>query len=284
MLLTPEQLKRYQDDGFLLLPSYFSPAEVDFLNGEIPTIFAEDTPRRVMEKASNTVRSVYASHTSNDMYYRLSRHPRLVDPAMQIVGSQVYIHQFKINAKIAFVGDVWEWHQDHETWLKDDGMPTARVTNAVVFLDEVNEFNGPLLMIPGSHRDDVNETVVDSANADGMGWMANLKATLKYSLDQETVAAMTSKSGIVAPKGPAGSVLFFHGNIAHGSAPNMSPFNRRIAIITYNSLENCLVPVPSPRPEFIASRTFTPIVPLDEDALFRYEITVPQPVEELVAI
>jgi ectoine hydroxylase len=66
--------------------------------------------------------------------------------------SDANVHQFKINSKAAYRGDVWEWHQDYIFWQREDGMPTARVVNAVVFLDDVNEFNGPLLLIPTSHH------------------------------------------------------------------------------------------------------------------------------------
>ena len=62
------------------------------------------------------------------------------------------MHQFKINGKMAFDGDVWQWHQDYGTWKNDDQMPEARAMNVAIFLDEVNEFNGPLMFIPGSHK------------------------------------------------------------------------------------------------------------------------------------
>ncbi len=63
-------------------------------------------------------------------------------------GEDVYVHQFKLNAKAAFEGDVWQWHQDYGTWARDDGMPQARAMNIAVFLDEVMPINGPLLLIP----------------------------------------------------------------------------------------------------------------------------------------
>lgn len=62
------------------------------------------------------------------------------------------MHQFKINGKMAFQGDVWQWHQNYGTWLNDHMMPEARAMNVVIFLDEVNAFNGPLMFIPGSHK------------------------------------------------------------------------------------------------------------------------------------
>ena len=54
------------------------------------------------------------------------RHPRLIEPVQQLFGEQLYMHQFKINAKAKFDGDVWQWHQDYGTWARDDGMPEPR--------------------------------------------------------------------------------------------------------------------------------------------------------------
>ena len=65
------------------------------------------------------------------------------------------MHQYKVNAKAAFDGEVWQWHQDYGTWARDDGMPEPRAMNIAVFLDEVSAINGPLMFIPGSHREGV---------------------------------------------------------------------------------------------------------------------------------
>jgi ectoine hydroxylase len=271
--LLPAQLKAYQETGFLLLPERFSRREVASMKAELPALFAEESPRRVVEKDGNRVRSVYGSHATNEVFNRLSRDPRIVRPAQQLLGSDVYIYQFKVNAKAAFAGDVWEWHQDFIFWAKEDGMPVPRVVNVVVFLDEVNEFNGPMYLIPGSHRQQMidaspNDAALDDGYRGGPAWISNLTAALKYSLDQENVARMAVRCGMTSPKGPAGSVLFFHSNLFHCSPNNMSPFDRSIAIVTYNSTQN--VPVPNgkpPRPDFLCGRDARPIIPLPEARL-----------------
>ena len=71
---------------------------------------------------------------------------------MQTLGGPVYLHQFKINTKNAHDGEIWHWHQDYRTWFEDDGMPEPRVINAALFLDDVTEFNGPTMFVPGTHK------------------------------------------------------------------------------------------------------------------------------------
>jgi Phytanoyl-CoA dioxygenase (PhyH) len=277
MRLTQEQLKKYKDEGFLFLPECLSPREVDLMKRELPAIFCENSPRRVVEK-DGMVRSVYGSHMSNDVFQRLTRHPRLVEPAMQVLKSQVYVYQFKINAKKAFGGDNWEWHQDYIFWRKEDGMPTARVTSIVIYLDDVTEFNGPLFLIPGSHKEGVIEVSPRDQNPgqdirrhetyrESPNWIANLTTKLRYSLDRVIVGEMIEKYGLVSPKGPQGSALLMDGNTIHGSPSNISPFDRAVVIVTFNSIENIPAAVSNPRPEFLSNRNPSPVAPLAIDTL-----------------
>ncbi len=266
MYVTDQQVQQYREDGFLLLPELFTPQEVAEMKAELGTLFARDTPARVMEKGTDVVRSVYGSHRDSEVFARMVRDPRLLEPARRILGDEVYVHQFKINAKLAFRGEVWEWHQDYIFWRNEDGMPTSNVVTLSLFLDEVNEFNGPLLFVPGSHKGGVIEPRARKGDEGGPSWQADVAAALSYTVEQETLAEMVAERGMAGPKGPAGSVLFFDGNVVHGSAPNMSPFDRVIALVTYNAVGNAPAPKENPRPEFLCSRDFTPLRALEEPA------------------
>lgn len=265
MYLSDEQVRSYREDGYLFLPGCFSAEEVEEMKAELPGIFSQDTPARVLEKGTGQVRSVYGSHASNELFGQLVRDPRLLEPARDILEGDVYVHQFKVNAKLAFVGEVWEWHQDYIFWQKEDGMPTSRVINVTLFLDEVTEFNGPLLFIPGSHRAGVMDPGARKGGVagDAPSWAADVAADLSYTLTKEMIAERVEERGIVAPKGPAGSVLLFDANVAHGSGPNMSPVDRKLLLVTYNSVHNLPQPRETPRPEFLCARDYTPVQPLE---------------------
>jgi hypothetical protein len=126
---------------------------------------------------------------------------------MQILGGPVYMHQFKINAKAAFNGDVWQWHQDYGTWARDDLMPEARAMNVALFLEDVTEFNGALMFIPRSHKAGTLEAGHDLQTTSYPLW----------TIDNATITRLVAEGGLVAPKGPAGSMILFHGNLVHGS-------------------------------------------------------------------
>lgn len=272
MQLTEAQLNAYKEKGFVLLPNWFSQAEVNVLKAELPAILTEDTPRRGLEQNGQSVRFVYAPHVSSEVFRRLAQHPRLVEVAMQIVGSPVYVHKFRINSKAAFHGDVWHWHQDYIYWREADGMPAPRAVSYLIYLDEVTEFNGPVNLIPGSHRMGVVDYIADDADhalheQTNPGTVLS-SVTRKYSVQPTTVTQLAEKYGIESATGAAGTVLCIHPDCVHGSAPNISPFNRTVAVITYNSVENRLQQVDTPRPEFVTNRDYTPIEPLSEAALF----------------
>ena len=198
------------------------------------------------------------------MFSLLARHPRLVEPLRQLFGEEVYVHQFKLNAKAAFEGDLWQWHQDYGTWQRDDGMPDARAMNIAVFLDQVTAINGPLLLIPKNHKQGVFAAGHDKSTTSYPLW----------TLDKETVTRLAAEAedadgvGIVAPTGKSGSVLMFHGNLVHASPPNITPYPRKIVYLTLCACSNHITKFT--RPEFIAHRDFTPIEPADDDALLEY--------------
>ena len=151
MKLTPQQIEFFNREGWLFLPELFTPEEVDFLAREAVGIYDANRPEVWREK-SGAPRTAFAAHLYSEAFGVLGRHPRMIEPVEQVFGEPVYMHQFKINAKSAFTGDVWQWHQDYGTWKRDDGMPEPRAMNISIFLDEVLPVNGPLMVIPKSHR------------------------------------------------------------------------------------------------------------------------------------
>src|SRR5215203_6129283 len=257
MQLSAEQLARFDEQGYLFLPACFAEEEVALLRHEAEAILRQDRPEVWREK-TGAPRTAFAAHTFSEVFRLLAHHPRLVDPLQQVFGEGVYVHQFKINAKTAFEGDVWQWHQDYGTWARDDGMPEPRAMNIAVFLDEVFPYNGALMLVPKSHQHGTLEAGHDLLTTSYPLW----------TLDKETVTRLVADGGIVAPTGKPGSVLMFHGNLVHASPPNITPYPRKIIYLTLCAVSNHITKFT--RPEFIAHRDFTPIVPVADDALVEY--------------
>jgi len=196
----------------------------------------------------------------------LTRDSRTLGLAQTILGGDLYVHQSKVNAKLGLDGDLWAWHQDYSFWLLEDGIKSPNLTTVAIFLDDVTEFNGPIFFIPGSHKLPVvtcTMSEVPDAYEGSAPWIINLTADIKYSVRKDSLATLVNTHGIVAPKGPRGSALFFHSNIVHGSTSNMSPFDRLLALVTYNCVDNLPSAVSNSRPDFLCSRDYTPLKVLD---------------------
>lgn len=269
MQLTPQQIDAFHTDGYLFFPSLFSPEEMAPLIAEVPALYARREAYNVREKGSDAVRTNFAAHLVSEPFARLARHPRMVKPVEQLFGEKLYMHQFKVNGKMAFEGDVWQWHQDYGTWKNDDLMPEPRAMNVAIFLDDVDQFNGPLMFIPGSHRLGVVDAQHDLTTTSYPLW------TVDHTLIRELVErAGGRRGGIVSPQGPAGSMLLFHGCLLHASTSNLSPWNRVSVYLSLCAVSNHVRRFK--RPEYIAHRDFTPIDCLPDDCLVKpYPVDLP---------
>jgi ectoine hydroxylase len=262
MKLTRQLIEQFERDGYLFFPGLFGVDEVGVLNAAVPGLYSRHEAYNVREKGSDAVRTNFAAHLISAPFARLARHPRMVQPVMDLLGEALYMHQFKINGKMAFEGDVWQWHQDYGTWLNDDLMPTERAMNVAIFLDDVTEFNGPLMFIPGSHRKGVLEAQHDTRTTSYPLWTVN-DALIRQLVER----AGGKHGGIVSPKGPAGSMILFHSCLVHASGSNLSPWNRVAVYLSLCAVSNHIRRFK--RPEYIAHRDFRPIECLGDDCLLR---------------
>ena len=264
--LSPDERDAYERQGFLALPAFLDAARTDELLREAERLRATGSWKiRTAGSAkpgSGSVRSVFDVHRSSEVVDRLVRDPRLLAKVREILGGQVYVHQSRINYKPAFRGKDFYWHSDFETWHVEDGMPRMRALSCVVHLTENTPFNGPLMLIPGSHRTFVacvGETPDDHH-------LSSLKDQRVGVPDEESLRRLATEHGIVAPTGPPGSALLFDCNTMHGSGSNITPFPRTNVFIVYNSVDNRLLSpfgTTKPRPDFLANRTDQdPIVPV----------------------
>jgi len=254
MNLSAQQLSQFESEGYLFLPGVFTPQEAGLLHTGADEVFAMQR-EEVWRESSGVARTAFAAHEYHETFRRLGRHPRLIGPVMQILGGPVYMHQFKVNAKAAFNGEVWQWHQDFGTWHRDDEMPEPRAMNIAVFIDDVTAANGPLLMIPRSHRHGVVSATHDKQTTSYPLW----------SLSEEKVTELADQGGCVAPTGPGGSVLLFSSLMVHASPPNISPLSRNIVYLSLSHVDNHIRRFQ--RPAWVAHRDFEPIQALGDDCL-----------------
>ncbi|MFF2216190.1 ectoine hydroxylase [Streptomyces antibioticus] len=255
-------LAAYERDGFLTVDRLISDDEVTVCRRELERLVSDPQvradPRSIVEPRSQEIRSVFEVHRLSPVFASLVRDERLVGRARQILGSDVYVHQSRINVKPGFGAGGFYWHSDFETWHAEDGLPNMRTVSVSIALTENRDTNGSLMIMPGSHR-----TFLGCAGATPKD---NYKKSLQMqdagTPSDEALTELAGEYGIRLFTGPAGSATWFDCNCMHGSGDNITPFPRSNVFIVFNSVENAAVePFAAPvrRPEYIGARDFTPV-------------------------
>lgn len=259
--LEAADLKHFEDTGYLTIDQLITSEELTLFTDELqrlsrdPEVKADE--RTVVEAESDEVRSIFDIHRTNEIFRKIANDPRLVDRARQILGTDVYIHQSRINYKPGFVGKEFSWHSDFETWHAEDGMPTPRAVSLSLSLTDNYSFNGPLMIMPGSHKRYIS--CVGGTPEDN--YRKSLIMQGAGTPDRQTLSDFADEYGIDVLEGAAGGAIMFDSNCMHASNGNVTPFSRSNIFIVYNSVENaCVEPfaAPKPRPEFVGSTDFTP--------------------------
>lgn len=247
-------------DGFVVVRGLLTPQELADVQAAGERVSAESTGDVVVrEPDGDAVRSVFAVHRDDETFRQLASHERLAGAARQLLGGPVYVHQSRINYKPGFDGRAFPWHSDFETWHVEDGMPEMRCLSASVLLTPNYPWNGPLMLIAGSHR----HFVTCVGETPDEHYRTSLRKQEYGVPTDDALAWLCERGSIELFVGAPGDVVFFDCNTMHGSGPNMSPHPRSNVFFVFNRTDNMLQApygTTTPRPEYIGHREYTPAV------------------------
>lgn len=260
--IAADELAGFERDGFLAIDQLITPDEVSVYHAELERLIGDPTmradERSIVEPRSQEIRTIFEVHKISELFKKLAADPRVVGRARQILGSDVYVHQSRINVKPGFGASGFYWHSDFETWHAEDGLANMRTVSVSIALTKNHDTNGGLMIMPGSHK--------TFLGCEGATPKDNYKRSLQMQdagiPSDETLTSLASDYGIRLFTGEAGSATWFDCNAMHGSGDNITPFPRSNVFIVFNSVENTAVePFAAPvrRPEFIGARDFTPV-------------------------
>lgn len=250
-------VEHYRQNGFLILENLFPEEEIATFQRELEQLRNDKSVKAsgetITEPGSGDIRSIFRIHQISQTFQKLVADPRLADLARYLLGDEVYIHQSRLNYKPGFRGKEFYWHSDFETWHVEDGMPAMRALSMSITLTDNYDTNGPLMLIPGSHK----HYVVCEGETPENHFKASLKKQEYGVPSDKYLKQLVDGGGIATATGKPGSVIVFDCNIMHGSNGNITPFPRSNAFLVYNALSNrvldpfCDQPT---RPEYICSR------------------------------
>jgi ectoine hydroxylase-related dioxygenase (phytanoyl-CoA dioxygenase family) len=230
-MLNDAQRAAYEQDGFIVVPDVFSSAEIDELRRvtdefvrNAASVAANDEIYDLEDSHSvrePRVRRLKAPHLHHPAYFHASRNEKVVAILKDLWGS-VRFDTGKLNMKSAGYGAPVEWHQDWAFYphTNDD------LAAVGIMLDDVDRENGPMLIVPGSHKG----PIWDHHGPNGRFCGAIDPANLAPSGDLDLSRA--------APcLGKAGSVTVHHVRAVHGSATNFSGRERRFLLFQYRAAD-----------------------------------------------
>ena len=228
--LTQEQKDTFWQTGFLVIADAVTTEELEGLRNvfsrwveesrEYKSDYGETLdgrPRFDLQPGHSAekpgLRRIQSPEEVSDLFANIMRNAATVDFCAELIGPSIRFHHGKVNSKLPGTATQVKWHQDFpfEPMSNDD------MITALLFVDDVTLENGPLEVLPGTHKGPIHSH-----------WH---KGVFTGSVDQGIIDAQNNK--IVKCTGKAGSVCLMHARLLHGSAPNLSDSSRALYITTY---------------------------------------------------
>jgi ectoine hydroxylase-related dioxygenase (phytanoyl-CoA dioxygenase family) len=225
-LLADEEVKTFHNDGYVIVPGFFSKTEIDKLYG----IAVGDSVIRqhavdLNDQTGKKTKLTLWFKPGNDVYSLLLRSNRMVNSVAKLLDSDSPVCHFhtKLMQKEPKVGGAWEWHQDYGYWYKNQFLYPDQLVSVMIALTEANKANGCLQVIKGSHK---------------LGRVNHGFSGEQVGADMVMVDHALKTMEHVYVELQPGDALFFHSNLLHRSEANTSDKARWSLISCYNSLSN----------------------------------------------
>ncbi len=225
--LTTAEIEQYRELGYLVVADVFDAGLLAEIRRTVDAIIADagkvTTHTDVYDlEESHTpeqprVRRIKTPHKHFPFFAELTRNSRITGILAQLIGPDLRLHGAKLNMKSAGYGAAVEWHQDWAFYphSNDDVLATG------LYLDDCGMENGPLLVVPGTHKGPVYDHHTD-------GYFAGAMAPEIEGLDYAKAVPLTGK---------AGSMTIHHVRLVHGSALNTSSKPRRLLLHEYTAAD-----------------------------------------------
>ena len=220
-MLATDQIQAFARDGYLAVENVLTEDELaelrrvteEFVDASRKVASHDDTfdLEPAHSRSDPSVRRLKHPVDKHPVYAKYVRHGRILDIVECLLGPNLRFHNNKINMKNPGGGSAVEWHQDWAFYphTNDDLLEVG------IALSDMTEENGPLMVIPGSHK--------------GKTWNHHEDGRFVGGITDPTFRADRAVPVTVA----AGDVTLHHVRLLHGSKPNRSRKPRRMFFIGF---------------------------------------------------
>ena len=239
MSIRTNEVNFYRKNGYLVKENLIPIKEVKKINNIVKKIIFREKKKKIKIKNQGGIQSydnyhfVYNSNSSKNkqilrlnnpqnrhqIFFEISRNKKIISIVKKLIGGTVRFHLGKLNFKLPNKkGGEIAWHQDWAFYphTNDDLITVG------IYLEDCNEENGPLKVIPGSHRKKVLSHHSEENNFIGKINTKKSKINVKKN---------------VSLMGLAGTVTFFHCRTIHGSGLNYTSNNRPLLLFSYRACD-----------------------------------------------
>jgi ectoine hydroxylase len=257
--LTPSDVARYHEDGFIFVRGLFDAEKTDILRRAMeqdPAIRSHSLLRADQEGGATRI-SLW-NRAGDSVYGLAARTARVVDAAEALIGEPVYHFQSKLTAKEPKVGGAWEWHQDYGYWYYN-GCLEPKMLSFMIALDATDAANGCLKVVRGSHK---------------LGRLDHVALTPgQNTADPQRMPHILAGHETVDCVLEPGDAVVFHGNTLHRSDQNRSDRRRWTFLCCYNAVSNDTFKRDD-------DRYYVPLEKVDDDAVKHAGLKFADPVAE----
>lgn len=211
-MLTPEQITHFQDKGFVVISGLFSPNEVERYKTHFMAMNKTYQSGEIKDQSDPLARypRIMQPHRTDDLSRDWLLDSRLDNAMTDLLGASPYAVQTMFYFKPAGARGQ-ALHQDQFYLRVEPGTCVA----AWMAVDRCDEENGCLQVVPGTHR---------------LPTLCTVDADSSLSFSGDTVILPEGFAAIPVIMEP-GDVLFFNGQLVHGSMPNTSQDRFRRSLI-----------------------------------------------------
>lgn len=240
-MLSAQQLEQFVRDGYFILPKFVENNELHGLrlvtnehlgSRKQPYELEADVhypgaPDSRDAQGGDTIRRLLNAYERHERYQKCAVNPKITSAVQQLLQSkEIYLtpnHHNCVMTKQPEFSSQTNWHRDTRYWHFNN----KYLINAWLALEDEREENGGMLILPGSHRWDVNSEALDEAQflrEDNPANRARLSLAKQVDLNAGDCLLFSAHcfhaAGANRTNQPKQSVVFtFHGDSTH-SLPN----------------------------------------------------------------
>lgn len=221
--LSFSQVEQFLTDGYIFVEGLLDAEETRLLQDACrQDALLQRHAMDVKDAAGRRTNLSLWNHPGNDIYGVIARSERVVDSMELLLGDEVYHYHSKLSAKEPRIGGAWEWHQDYGYWYRN-GCLYPDMASVFIAVDPCTKENGCMQVLKGSHL---------------LGRIEHNFAGEQTGADLERLAECQKQLELVYCEMAAGTGLYFHANLLHCSAANLSEHPRWGMICCYNTKHN----------------------------------------------